>query len=204
MTYYPTTPPAITKHVRQFLAAANLLGKPRYLPFTLISTEYFPGYCLYNCATEARRSGDAAEYGWMIWQHETASFIEAEFHAVIRRKSGIQDITPRRDGEEIILFVPDSTRVPRFEPPNAWHTWSNFKSHEITDDDRKGWIPQTIDVAAVVAWANESAVIAERPDVQYCVEKDDAFWYAADQQQYRGGPQRVVAVDDSYLSAQAP
>ena len=74
---------------------------------------------------------------------------------------------------------------------------------ETTDDDRKRWIPQTIDTAAVIAWANESSAIAERPDVQYCILKGDACWYSADQQQYRSGPKRVVAVDDAYLAAQA-
>ena len=41
---------------------------------------------------------------------------------------------------------------------------------EITDEDRARWIPPIIDVAAVVRWANESLAIAERPDVQYCVQ----------------------------------
>ena len=74
---------------------------------------------------------------------------------------------------------------------------------EITDEDRAGWIPPTIDVAAVVAWANESSAIAERPDVQYCVQVADSCWYAWDQPEYRGGAQRVVTVDDPYLTAQA-
>ena len=74
---------------------------------------------------------------------------------------------------------------------------------EITDDDRACWIPQTIDTATIVAWANESFAIAERPDVQYCVQKDGACWYAPDRLQYRGGAQRVVAIDDAYLTAQA-
>jgi hypothetical protein len=74
---------------------------------------------------------------------------------------------------------------------------------EITDEDRSQWVPPVIDIAAVVAWANESSAIAERPDVQYCIQKDDACWYATNQQEYRGGPQRVVAVDDAYLDAQA-
>jgi hypothetical protein len=47
---------------------------------------------------------------------------------------------------------------------------------EITDEDRAGWVPPTMDVAAVVAWANESSAIAERPDVQYCVQVADACW----------------------------
>ena len=45
--------------------------------------------------------------------------------------------------------------------------------------------------------------IAEKPDVQYCVQVADACWYATDQEQYKGGAQRVVTVDDAYLAAQA-
>ncbi|MGC2397931.1 MAG: S1/P1 nuclease [Rhodomicrobium sp.] len=74
---------------------------------------------------------------------------------------------------------------------------------EITDKDRAQWVPPIIDTAAVVTWANESADIAERYDVQYCIQKNDACWYASDQEQYRGGIQRVVTVDDAYLTAQA-
>ena len=74
---------------------------------------------------------------------------------------------------------------------------------EITDEDRAQWVPAIIDIAAVVAWANEFSAIAERPDVQYCVQKEGACWYATDQQEYRGGAQRVVTVDDAYLTAQA-
>ena len=67
---------------------------------------------------------------------------------------------------------------------------------EITAEDRAVWVPLTIDVAGVVAWANESSAIAERPDVQYCVQNGDACWYAPDQPEYRGGAQKVVTVDD--------
>ena len=75
---------------------------------------------------------------------------------------------------------------------------------EITDEDRARWrTPSVIDVTAVVAWANESSAIAERPDVQYCLQVADACWYAWDQTEYKGGAQRVVVVDDAYLNAQA-
>jgi hypothetical protein len=68
-------------------------------------------------------------------------------------------------------------------------------------EDPARWVPQVIDIAAVVAWANESSAIAERSDVQYCLQKDDACWYASDQQEYKGGAQRFVVVDDAYLTA---
>jgi len=41
-------------------------------------------------------------------------------------------------------------------------------------------------------WANESFAISERPEVQYCVQKEEACWYAPDQQEYGGGAQRVL------------
>jgi hypothetical protein len=74
---------------------------------------------------------------------------------------------------------------------------------EITDEDRARWVPSIIDIAAVVSWANESSAIAERPDVQCCVQVADSCWYAADHAEYKGGAQRVVVVDDAYLTAQA-
>jgi hypothetical protein len=69
--------------------------------------------------------------------------------------------------------------------------------------DRAQWVPPIIDIAAVVAWANEASAIVERRDVQYCIQKEGACWYANDQQEYRGGAQRVVSVDDAYLDTQA-
>jgi hypothetical protein len=74
---------------------------------------------------------------------------------------------------------------------------------EITDENRAQWVPPIIDIAAIVSWANESSAIAERPDVQYCIQKEDACWYAWDMPEYKGGAQRVVVVDDAYLTAQA-
>ena len=35
------------------------------------------------------------------------------------------------------------------------------------------------------------------------MQKDDACWYAPDQPEYKGGAQKVVTVDDAYLTAQA-
>ena len=51
---------------------------------------------------------------------------------------------------------------------------------EILDEDRVLWMPPTIDIAGVVAWANECSAIAERPHVQYCVQVADSCWYAWD------------------------
>ncbi len=74
---------------------------------------------------------------------------------------------------------------------------------EITDHDRARWIPQEIGVESVVGWANETFAITTRPDVQYCIQKEGSCWYASDQEQYRGGVQRVVPIYGAYLSTAA-
>lgn len=122
-----SAPRANDKTVRSFLQMAGLASKPRFLPYRFVAEDYQVGYCLTNCAREASRSGDFIQYGWTIWRDEDADFTEAEFHAVMRRADGLEDVTPRKDGEMNILFVPDDTRQPSFEPPAAWRTWSNFK-----------------------------------------------------------------------------
>lgn len=56
------------------------------------------------------------------------SFVEAEFHAVMKRRGALHDITPRNDGEKIVLFVPDPTRVAVRVDEHTWKTWGNHKS----------------------------------------------------------------------------
>jgi hypothetical protein len=121
------TTPASIKSVRPFIASAGLSGKPKYLPFRFVSDKYRAGYCLDNCTAEAKRTGDPVEYGWIIWQNQESGFIEAEFHAVMRRQNGLDDITPRPDREDNILFLIDASRIPEFQPPATWATWANIK-----------------------------------------------------------------------------
>ena len=76
---------------------------------------------------------------------------------------------------------------------------------EITPADRAGWIPASIDTQAVIGWANESLAITLKPETGYCIQKDDACWYAPDRRAFRAGePMRNVTVDDDYLAEQAP
>ena len=75
---------------------------------------------------------------------------------------------------------------------------------EIRTEDRVRWLPAEIGAESVTAWANESFAIATSPGVGYCLQKDDACWYSADQREYHGGDKRVVDIDDGYLAAQGP
>lgn len=107
-----------------------------YLPYTETSADYRIGYCMSNCEAENRRTGAHIVFGWVIWELRCVSFVEAEFHAVVRRGCTLYDITPRKDQEKRILFVPDNKRVAVRHDEHTWDTWSNHKkqgnSFELT------------------------------------------------------------------------
>jgi hypothetical protein len=107
---------------------AGLTEKSIYLPFTDISPNYLPRYCLNNCEDVHRNLGYEIVYGWMLWELPAAEFIEAEFHAVVKDRKSLLDITQRADGENTILFVPDPTRVATRVDRRTWRTWTNFKA----------------------------------------------------------------------------
>jgi hypothetical protein len=122
-----STPTRVTGSIRRFLETLVRNAKPEFLPLTAISPDYRPRYCLDNCEAETRRSGDPTVFGWMIWESRKNAFIEAEFHAVLKRRGELIDITPRVDGEHTILFVPDPSRsAVRVD----WRTWRSWTSHK--------------------------------------------------------------------------
>ncbi len=123
----PTTPGMISGSLKGFLRTLDSADKPLFLPFTATSSDYLTGYCQSNCEAEHRRTGADIVFGWMIWEAVAASFIEAEFHSVVRWRRHLKDITPRRDGEKLILFVPDAERHASRLDERTWLTWSNHK-----------------------------------------------------------------------------
>ena len=129
---HPTTPRKITGSIRRFVASLGQIGTPADLPFLARSDDYLPSYCLSNCEAECRRTQVEIVFGWVIWEFRKNSFIEAEFHSVVRQNGILHDITPRKDGEERVLFVPDLTRVAFRENERTWRTWTNHKKQGAT------------------------------------------------------------------------
>lgn len=127
-----TTPKKISKRIRSFINTLGNVGDPEYLPFTPCSNKYFPQHCLSNCEAESHFSGCPIVFGWVIWEDKKARNIMAEFHAVIRRKYKHIDITPRVDGENRILFVPDKVRVATRLNERQWNTWQNHRDNVHT------------------------------------------------------------------------
>lgn len=122
------TPKKISKRVAKFLNDAGLAEKPIYLPFTNLSDDYKNKYCLNNCEAEYKKTNCKIVYGWAIWEDKKNRFIEAEFHAVVKKNGKLLDITPRADQEDKLLFVPDLERIPTRINECTWRTWTNIKS----------------------------------------------------------------------------
>lgn len=114
--------------IRRFLATLETTASPILLPYTAVHADYRAGYCLNNCEAETQRSGRPIVFGWVIWEDRKQAFIEAEFHAVIRRGAELLDITPRKDRERVLLFAPDPARSALRIDARTWTTWRNHKA----------------------------------------------------------------------------
>jgi len=70
----------------------------------------------------------------------------------------------------------------------------------VTRGDRTQW-----NSTGPKAWANESFKITTSEAVSYCVKKDGACWYAADNRELdRNEQRRAVVVDDAYIQRHLP
>lgn len=106
-TNFCSTTPAfpLSDHVIHFARSLSK-SEPVAMAFTDMGSGYISGACHLNVAHRVKHHGGERVSGWMIWT--SIHFTEAEFHSVWRSPSGeLVDVTPRVDGEQIILFVPD-------------------------------------------------------------------------------------------------
>ncbi len=88
-------------------------AQPVFLRYTDLGQGFGSGQCHANVLHCVRVHGGKRINGWLIW--ESAPFDDAEFHCVWENPEGeLLDVTPRKDGEERILFLPDpATRLGR-------------------------------------------------------------------------------------------
>jgi len=105
-----TTPKEIKYNIREFCKEIDPSKDPR---FVTVQPEPWcdVNECFNKVKNHVRIHGGSIQYGWIIWEIPNI-FLDAEFHAVWVNPSGdFIDITPKPDGEKIILFLPDSLRV---------------------------------------------------------------------------------------------
>lgn len=106
------TPPVITKQLIS-LATKVAPGKtPTYIPVCSESGAKV-NECFHNVEAKVQKDGGSIVHGWQLWEWPNV-LVEGEFHAVWRSPDGnLVDITPKADGEEKVLFVPDERRTYR-------------------------------------------------------------------------------------------
>lgn len=104
------TPPQIDKHITRLAAKVVPGQQPIYLDVLPVSGAV-PGECFANVAAKVANEGGSVVYGWQLWEWPYV-LVEAEFHAVWRASDGsLHEITPKHDGDERILFLPDLRRT---------------------------------------------------------------------------------------------
>lgn len=104
------TPPRITTEILSFCHEIDQTQSPCYIPVK-------PGegdevdQCFDNVKNKIKKVGGTQEFGWILWE-TPGLLIEAEFHSNWISPNGERtDITPKRDGERQILFLPDSKKI---------------------------------------------------------------------------------------------
>ena len=111
-----TTPENITTGVKRFCANISR-HDPVYIDY--VETGFRPGWCHFNIAMMVELHGGSYLPGWIIW--ESSMLIEAEHHAVWHRLDNtLADVTPKVDGEQRILFLPDPGRPYNFRANLGW------------------------------------------------------------------------------------
>lgn len=88
-------------------------------------------YCHFNVWYQLREGGGKPQPGWILAQDRPQSFSEAIFHSVWQHPEGrLVDVTPRKDNEKRLLFVPDNTRsitLASHDGKPAIHTFDNVR-----------------------------------------------------------------------------
>ena len=128
MNLKPKSPKKVNGRVNAIIKELKLdPKKASFLDFTNKDDAYRATYCFNNCEQENTKTGCEIVYGWIIWEDTKKSFIEAEFHSVIRQDGKLIDVSPRQSGEKKILFIEDSTRASGRKRQDAWHSRTNLK-----------------------------------------------------------------------------
>lgn len=125
------TPPKITDKVLALCRRLDPSREPVYVPVRPFGSGIQQN-CFFNVEYQVKKSGGRNQLGWIIWEMPNV-LLEAEFHAVWEDSEGqLIDITPQPDGEETVLFLPDTTRTYNREPVDNVRV--PLRNNEIVDE----------------------------------------------------------------------
>ncbi len=101
-----TTPKQITQQIHTLCRQVDSGSKPVYVPCRPVPHAQ-RNRCFSNVEAQVKAHEGAIRYGWTIWEWPGVG-VEAEFHAVwVTPDGSLLDISPH-DGEDSILFLPDT------------------------------------------------------------------------------------------------
>lgn len=99
------TPLTIRDEIRRLCERVSPKHELRFLNVTPVSGAK-PDNCFENVAAEVVRAGGKRVCGWAVFEWPRI-WIEFQFHAVWNDNEGnLIDVTPRGDGENVVLFLP--------------------------------------------------------------------------------------------------
>lgn len=105
-----TTPPEITDEIMKLCRQLDPTQVPVYVPVSPWGSSMMDR-CFFNLPEKIGVDGGSIQHGWTIWERP-GLLIEGEFHAVwVSPEGDLIDITPKKDGETEILFLPDGKRI---------------------------------------------------------------------------------------------
>lgn len=104
-----TTPTSINNDILEFCKEIDLTTTPIFVSVTPTEGSRH-NRCYENVENYVKKNGGRSEDGWIIWEIPKI-YLEAEFHRVWVNNEGEHiDITPKKDGEERILFLKANER----------------------------------------------------------------------------------------------
>jgi hypothetical protein len=100
-----TSPPDVTPNIFDF--SEDIAGGVPVFVDVAAPASARAGGCFANVADAVAQAGGEAIHGWTIWE-APGLFNNGEFHVVWKTPEGLLlDVTPKPDGEEFIMFLPD-------------------------------------------------------------------------------------------------
>lgn len=133
LRFSPQSPKKIDKTVGSIIEYLGLnASEAVHLKFTRPTAfEPEPDFCHFNVWLQAKNAGGHPQPGWVLSQDKSQSFAEAIFHTVWLAPDGrLVDVTPRKDKEKRVFFVPDRNRsiiLTSHENRPAIHTFENVR-----------------------------------------------------------------------------
>lgn len=114
LQFRPQSPKKIDKTIHAIVDYLGLsVTEAVHLKFSR-PTKFKPelDFCHFNVWLQTIHAGGQPQSGWILAQDKPQGFAEAIFHTVWQAPDGqFRDVTPRKDSEKRVLFVPDPTRT---------------------------------------------------------------------------------------------